>query len=215
MAKLLRPKGDRYYGRAARAYNAKRQKQEWWHVEHEEMRDLLAGLPKKLKVVDIPFGTGRFAPLYKAREHFVSGLEISEDMVAAAKRALGEDFEQCDVKIGDARQTPFPDAAFDLLVSTRFLNNIISFRDARKALAEFARITKTYAIIQLGHTNATARTPAEDEAMACFMSPDAVTNLLRTHGFEPVDRRLVVANPETSNEIFHFLCHRIPAEPVA
>lgn len=210
MAKLLRPKGDRYYGRAARAYNAKRQKQEWWHVEHEEMRDLLAGLPRGLNVVDIPFGTGRFAPLYKARGHNVSGLEISDHMITAARRALGDDFDLCDVQIGDARLTPFADGAFDMVVSTRFLNNIVSFKDARTVLTEFARITKTYAIIQLGHTNATPRTPAEDEAMACFMSPDAVTTLLRTHGFEPVDRRLVVANPETSNEIFHFLCHRVP-----
>lgn len=209
MAKLLQPKGDRYYGRAARAYNAKREKQDWWHVERKEMRALLASLPSGLNVVDIPFGTGRFATLYQERDHRVSGLDISDHMITAARRALGADFHQCRVEIGDARRTPFRDTEFDLLVSTRFLSHIVSYENARAVLTEFARITKTYAIIQLGHTNATPRTPAESEAMACFMAPDAVTDLLRSHGFEPVDRRLVVANPETQNEIFHFLCHRI------
>jgi ubiquinone/menaquinone biosynthesis C-methylase UbiE len=208
MAKLLQPKGDRYYGRAARAYNAKREKQDWWHVEHEEMRDLLAGLPKNLNVVDIPFGTGRFAPLYKECGHKISGLDISDHMITAAKRALGDDFEACRTEVGSALSTPFHGQEFDLLVSTRFLSHIISYKDARAALTEFARITKTYAIIQLGQTTAAPRTPAEDEAMACFMAPEAVDDLLRTHGFEPVERRLVVANPETSNEIFHILCGR-------
>lgn len=208
MSKLLQPKGDHYYGRAARAYNAKREKQDWWHVEHEEMRDLLAALPKDMNVVDIPFGTGRFAPLYKERGHKINGLDISDHMINAAKRALGDDFDDCRTEIGTALEAPFKDNEFDLLVSTRFLSHIVSYKDARAALTEFARITKTHAIIQLGYTTAEPRIPAEEEAMACFMSRDSIDNLLRTHGFEPLERRLVVANPETSNEIYHILCRR-------
>ena len=209
MARNPKPKGDRYYDRTAAIYNRKREKQSWWHVEHQQMRELLAKLPTGLRVVDIPFGTGRFVPLYLEREFKITGLEISPDMVAAAAVALGDDFAACDAKIGSAMETPFKDGEFDLVVSTRFLSNIVTYIDARRALAEFARITSRYGIIQLGHRTEDTRIPRRRETMDTCMSRDDVDAMLRANGLEPIERRLVLETPETGGEMHHILCEVI------
>lgn len=204
-----RPKGDKYYGRVAEIYNKKRNRQKWWHVEHEEMRQLLAKLPKKLKVVDIPFGTGRFVPLYHERDFKISGLEISPHMVEAAKADLGDQFDGCDVRIGSSTDIPFDDKAFDLVVSTRFLSNIITYEDARTTLAEFSRVTKKYGIIQLGHNVGETADPVMNQTMDTIMSKKAVDALLKEFGFKVKERRLVLEGPAEGGEMHLILCEKI------
>lgn len=206
-----KPKGDRYYGRTAEIYNRKRQRQGWWHVEHEQMAELLDTLPRGLSVVDVPFGTGRFVPLYRARDYQIAGAEISADMIAAAKAELGAAFDGIDARVSSALDIPFADGQFDLLVSTRFLSNIIVFSDAKKALAEFARIVRAdgHAIIQLGHNTGTTRMPAENETMDACMSIEDVDTMLRSVGFEPVERRKVLDGPAENGEMHHILCTRL------
>ena len=101
------PKGDRYYNKTAKKYERKRLKQSWWHVEQEEMQSLLSDLPDGLKVVDIPFGTGRFVPYYKEKDFKISGLDASGDMISTAKEILGDDFKGVDARVGDAAALPF------------------------------------------------------------------------------------------------------------
>lgn len=208
MVATPKPKGDKYYGRVAEIYNQKRQRQKWWHVEHEEMRSLLATLPKGLSVVDIPFGTGRFVPLYHDRGHKISGLEISGHMVAAAQKDLGEQFKGCDVRIGSALDLPFEDDSFDLIVSTRFLSNIITYGEASKALKEFSRVTRKYGIIQLGHNIGKTSKPALDQTMDTIMSKSAVDRMLREFGFKVMERRLVLQGPAEGGEMHHILCQK-------
>lgn len=209
MARNPKPKGDKYYDRTAEIYNQKRQRQAWWHVEHKEMAELLDRLPRGLSVVDIPFGTGRFVPLYLERDYKIAGLEISDHMLAAARKDLGEEaYAKCDARVGSALEAPFADGEFDLIVSTRFLSNIIVFSEARKALSEFARITRRYGIIQLGHNIGETRTPDEDETMDTCMSIDAVDQLLAENGFRVVERRLVLEGPAEGGEMHHILCEK-------
>ena len=207
--KTPKPKGDKYYGRVAEIYNKKRDRQKWWHVEHEEMRQLLEKLPKKLSVVDIPFGTGRFVPLYHDRNYKIAGVEISPHMIEAAKKDLGKQFDGCDVRVGTSTDVPFDDGAFDLVVSTRFLSNIITYADARKTLAEFSRITKKYGIIQLGHNVLETADPAMDQTMDTIMSEEAVDALLREFDFKVIERRLVLEGPAEGGQMHHILCEKI------
>ncbi|PCD75929.1 class I SAM-dependent methyltransferase, partial [Pseudothioclava arenosa] len=107
------PKGDTYYNKRARNYEARRLKQEWWHVEQDEMKSLLETLPRGLKVVDIPFGTGRFVPFYDELGYQVHGLDASGDMLVAARESLGALYEKCSCTIGSAADLPYEDGAFD------------------------------------------------------------------------------------------------------
>ncbi len=203
-----KPKGDRYYDDVAFRYERKRLRQEWWHIEQREMRDLLDGLPRGLKVVDIPFGTGRFVPYYLEFGYKVHGLDASRDMLAAAHRALGEDYAKCTCVTGDAAALPYRKGQFDLLVSTRFLRDIVLFADAKRMLAEMARVTRKFAIIQLGHDPNGHRMPADDEVMGSLMGRAEVDALLAGNGLEVTDRRLV-KTMEDGGEIHHVLCRKV------
>jgi len=91
-----RPKGDTYYKDIASNYEKKRKKQAWWHVEQEQMAQLLDQLPDGMSVVDIPFGTGRFVPMYRKKGFKIAGLDASEDMISTAQKILGSDFDVFD-----------------------------------------------------------------------------------------------------------------------
>ena len=200
-------KGDSYYGKIAQNYEIRRAKQDWWAVENAEMAALLGLLPEGLRVLDVPFGTGRFVPLYLDRGFEVHGLDASDAMIAQAARQLGAQFEQCHTVTGTATALPFEDGAFDLLVSTRFLRDIITFSDAKLALAEFARVTSGHAIIQLGETTGPKMgEPKPDQAMGSLLTARQIRHLLAEVGLQIVEKRLVKADPENSSEIYHILC---------
>jgi len=113
----------------------------------------------------------------------VHGIDISEEMIAAAGKELGSQFEKCAAKVGDATRLAYPDASFDLVVSFRFLDTILSFGDAKKALAEFSRVTKSQAILELSvrkESFARPRLPREDEVMGGLLYPQELEELLAT-----------------------------------
>lgn len=209
-ASLRQVKGDRYYGKTARNYEIRRARQPWWHVENTEMEALLDTLPRNLRVVDVPFGTGRFVPMYLERGYQIHGLDASQAMIAQAGEILGDAFKKCTTTTGTATALPYEDAEFDLVVSTRFLRDIIVFKDAKQALAEFARVTKTYAIVQLGQTTELKGTrPRAGEAMGSKMSAKQIENLLSSTGFDIVEKRLVKSDEAENSEIYHILCKKV------
>jgi SAM-dependent methyltransferase len=204
------PKGNQYYGDVARDYVEERQKQSWWHTEQEVMQKLLAAMPDRLSVLDVPFGTARFVPYYLAKGMTVHGLDISVDMIAAAKEALGPDFDRCDVKVGSAMDLPFAANSVDLVVSFRFLHSIVSFGDAKVALAELARVSRGSAIIELSErkkTSARARLPNDDEIMGGSLFPEEVEALLRGVGFRRITRSPLIKD-QGSSEMYAYLCER-------
>ena len=201
-------KGDIYYGDVAKDYEKRRRKQDWWHVEHEQMRQLLEKLPDNLSVVDIPFGTGRFVPLYRAKNFSISGLDASHHMIATAKEILGSDFDGIDTHVGNAANLPYADNAFDLVVSTRFLSDIVVFQEAKKALAEFSRVTRKYGVIQLGHHRGEGYIPAEDSPMGGLASEADVIDLLASNQLRVLEKRLILEKPQDNADIYHFLCEK-------
>ena len=208
MVAQTKPKGDTYYKGVAKNYEKRRTKQGYWQVEQTEMRSLLEGLPRGLKVVDIPFGTGRFVPFYAEFGYDISGLDASGDMIEAARESLGPLFDRCKCVVADAAELPFDDGAFDLVVSTRFLRDIVTFGVAKKILAEMARVTRKYAILQLGNNIDADQIPRDDLAMGGAFSMSAVDTLLQDHGFKVINRRLIRTAPEIG-EIHLTLCEKI------
>lgn len=209
MAGTSSVKGDTYYGRVARNYEVRRQKQGWWHVEQTEMEALLDQLPRSLRVLDVPFGTGRFVEMYLARGHQVHGLDASDAMITQAAEILGPKFKRCSTTVGTATALPYQDGEFDMVVSTRFLRDIIVFKDAKAALKEFSRVTNKYAIIQLGQSTATkGQTVRADDAMGSKLTEKQIDNLLKSSGFKVIERRLVKDDPQEDSQIFHILCEK-------
>ena len=146
---------DRYYGEKAKNYLKDRTHQGKWQKEQLIIQELLSKEPDGITVLDVPLGTGRFVDYYLKKNMTVYGLDISKDMLDAAKYILGSSYDKCDIKIGSADCLPYDDNQFDLIVSCRFFT-ILSLDMARKVLAEFQRVSKSKAYINIKFKKDTA-----------------------------------------------------------
>lgn len=143
------PAGDTYYGESARNYDEKREKQEYWHAEQKIVEELLSKMPRGTSVLDMPFGTGRFAEFCLNRGLAISGLDSSNEMIDQAKAKLKKREERVEIQKGSALNLPYEDGSFDLVMSIRFLSHVISLKDATVALKELSRVSKKWALLQL------------------------------------------------------------------
>jgi ubiquinone/menaquinone biosynthesis C-methylase UbiE len=96
---------------------------------------LLHVTPTPERVLDLGTGTGE-AALLAAREFplaSVRGIDLSEEMIAAAKAKIGLDPDgRVAFKVGDAAEIPWPDDSFDLVTQV----NVPPF------FAEIARVLR-------------------------------------------------------------------------
>lgn len=182
---LSPPKGDVYYGDAAALYDAERAQTGRWQREQSAVSGFLSRLPDGLDVLDVPLGTGRFIDFYRAHHHRVTGLDASDEMMAVASRRAGA-FALTTVR-GSATELPWPDASFDLVVSTRFLRHILPLAQTRVALAEMARVCRSHAIIELGCRRGRSKRLSEDKPLRDNLSRADIGALLAEHGFAVVD----------------------------
>lgn len=93
-----------------------------------------------------------------------TGIDIWQDVdqannsVAATLRNAELEGVSVDVRDGDARQIPFGDATFDVVVSSLALHNIDNAKEREQALGEIARVLKSgghAAIFDIRHAYAT------------------------------------------------------------
>ena len=111
-------------------------------VVHEVEKDIIFDLLKPepgQRVLDFGCGTGHYSIELAAKGLRVTGLDISEEMLAYAREKAGR--LDLDVKflVGDATDLPFEDGTFDLAVSVTALE---FFPDPTKALREAFRAIK-------------------------------------------------------------------------
>jgi ubiquinone/menaquinone biosynthesis C-methylase UbiE len=110
-------------------------------------RRALSG-PRGASLLDTPVGTGRFLPFYKKYDFRVTGLDISLDMLAAAKRnatALGLDIA---LAKGDIRRIDVSDRSFEAALCVRFVN-WVDFAGMEAALAELSRVARSALIVSV------------------------------------------------------------------
>ncbi|MFN0007005.1 MAG: class I SAM-dependent methyltransferase [Planctomycetota bacterium] len=92
------------------------------------------------KVLDIACGTGNTAIMARARGAVVTGLDLTPELLAVAQgRAVDEGYGDIRWKEGDAESLPFPDGAFDVVVSSC---GLMFVPDQQKVADEVARVTK-------------------------------------------------------------------------
>jgi ubiquinone/menaquinone biosynthesis C-methylase UbiE len=92
------------------------------------------------RVLDIACGTGNTALMARARGAAVTGLDLTPELLAVARRRAAE-AGQDDItwQEGDAENLPFPDAAFDVVVSSC---GLMFAPDQQKVADEVARVTR-------------------------------------------------------------------------
>jgi ubiquinone/menaquinone biosynthesis C-methylase UbiE len=134
-----------YIGFVAATYVKHRVGPKWWS-ENAATEALLASIPEGASVLDVPVGTGRFFPLYKARKLTVSGIDVSRDMLEQASNHAEEVGATVTLAEGDIRNLPFPNDHFDLVLCVRFLN-LAGEAVMAQALRELARVTRRSVLI--------------------------------------------------------------------
>lgn len=202
---------DSYYGNKAADYLTKRVGEPKWQSEERIVEEFLAKQPAGGIVLDVPFGTGRFAKLYLDRGMDVYGIDISDEMLSIARRELGETADRCHIQVGSADGIPFPDSHFDLIVSCRFFT-LISLPMAKRVLGEFRRVGKGRVLINFRVKK------KEKSALKRFLSglgmggggsrpfkksatEQDVVRLFTSQGFEVKDRKTI---EENERSVFYF-----------
>jgi ubiquinone/menaquinone biosynthesis C-methylase UbiE len=167
---LLRAPMRRFFDRIAPAWDQGRD----GSVEH--LQALASAVtrvePEPERILDLGTGTG-IAALFLAREFpraSVRGVDLSEEMIAEAKRKVGLDPSgRVAFKVADAADLPYPDDHFDLVAQL----NMPPF------FAETARVLRPGGYFAIAASSGPA-TP--------FYTPDSVLERgFRKHGIEVVE----------------------------
>jgi ubiquinone/menaquinone biosynthesis C-methylase UbiE len=133
--------GDRdvaAFGRRARRYD-----QGWRGELHHQIADRTAGLaracvPAPRRVLDIGCGTGYLLGVLAAhapQAECLAGIDAAPEMIEVARGTATDG--RLRFVVGAAERLPWPDATFDLVVSTTSFDH---WADQQRGLAECARV---------------------------------------------------------------------------
>jgi ubiquinone/menaquinone biosynthesis C-methylase UbiE len=88
--------------------------------------------------LEVALGTALNVPLY-APDVRLTGIDLSPEMLAIARKKVTESGRDVDIREGDAHELPFPDASFDTVLCTYSLCNI---PDPARAIGEMKRVLR-------------------------------------------------------------------------
>lgn len=205
------PIGNNYVGEKALIYDEHREKDIYWQVEDECVRKYLEMLSEEVKtVLDAPYGTGRFAPLYSKHYMDVVAVDISTDMIDVAKIKHKNHLARTEFLVQDMVSIPKDDCSLDLVICFRFIPWIVSYRDAEIALSEISRVCKKYAVIELcvgKHENAAVEID-ENNILWDQYNKDELFEWLRKFNFEVIDVTYLYDDKEHPG-LSAFLCKKL------
>lgn len=89
------------------------------NVNDKWVKKILDNAPakKKLRILDIGTGPGFFTINFAKLGHNVTGVDVTREMVMAAKQNAKEQGVECDFRVMNANDLQFPDDTFDLVIN--------------------------------------------------------------------------------------------------
>jgi ubiquinone/menaquinone biosynthesis C-methylase UbiE len=108
----------------------------------QELNRNLPGSP--LKVLDVGCGTGAMGLLFAEMGHQVTGVDLSEGMMAKAREKACAQNLSIELKSGDAEHLPFNDGSFDVVVNRHLLWTL---PHPEIALKEWRRVLKNGGVV--------------------------------------------------------------------
>lgn len=162
----------------------------------------LAGPLEGHRLLDAGCGDGIYLVEAARRKALVSGVDISEEMLAAAGRGAGDADVNVDLHLGDIRSFPFPDNSFDVVIAVTVLCFV---PDPQPVIDELARVLAPggrLVIGELGRWNSWAAWRRFRGWMGSptwrnttFRSAPQLTRLVRQAGLHPEQIRGAVYYP--------------------
>lgn len=157
------------------------------------------------KLLEIGCGTGHFSAHFAGKGFDVTGVDISEPMIAEAR---GKNIRNGGFQVADAEHLPFVDETFDVAAALTVLEFV---SDPARVVSEMVRCTrKPGGMLILGvlnrlsiHNQMRKRRTASLHASANLFSPDDLRDLLqpfgapviRVAGFVPRKHTLIWLSP--------------------
>jgi SAM-dependent methyltransferase len=185
----------------------------WRHrVVAESERDAVRRLLGRVahgRVLDLPCGTGKLAPVFAELGSTVTGCDISPDMLALAEREYALRGVPSRLQVCDAeRIVETLGERFDVAVCLRLLHRVPSA--VKRSILVQLRGCADHAIVSVGIESAFHRGRrvvrravfGGDASALCFASEDELLGLIEEH-FEILDRRWVI--PFASQEMVFLL----------
>lgn len=139
---------NKYWGTAAKNYESGRQNSAHWRREQKVVAQLIeqTGVGSESRILDVPVGTGRFFPYYKALGCRAVGIDASPDMITQAKAKATElELDSVELKIGDITDLSLSSNSVDVSLCIRLLN-WFDFSLFQQALRELRRVSSEYVI---------------------------------------------------------------------
>lgn len=142
---------NKYFGEEAQKYDNK--KRRVWQAEIKAFESLLSlvstNQQRKINVLDMPCGTGRWIPQLDTITINYTGVDISRDMLNEAKKKAGEiNFQAVFIEKGWLEYLPNREREFDLVICTRFLG-YWSKKSVQKIIRLLTSTSKQYVILQV------------------------------------------------------------------
>jgi SAM-dependent methyltransferase len=203
-----------YSRRHAQGYEGKRQGKRWL-AEAKAFRSLYDRVNPK-RVLDCPVGTGRWFDVYQEHGAAVTGIDLSNDMLAeAAKKAAPETkivLKQDDLLAPKGSELK---VAYDLIVCTRFVH-WLRLADVARLIARFSATESRFLIlgarVRITAPNARSRKRSlfgwlkQARFFSHVHDEDALLAILNERGWALVERARIGRGGSWS--YFFYLLHR-------
>lgn len=169
--------------------------------EKHHLRALqLANIQSEEKVLEVAVGLGyTFSKILGKvdAENKVHGIDLSEKMLdKTKKRAIKNGYSNFDLKIGDARNLPYPDETFDVVYNSYMLD-LIPLADMPVVLKEFHRVLKKGGRLVLLNFSKKDTSPVFAETLYRLMPsmwfgcrPVLMESFVKETGFKDVTREV-------------------------
>lgn len=136
----------RYWSRRAEGFEEQRlreydsEKHDRWLTEFDRY------LPQRehLRILDVGTGTGFFACLLAARGHYVTGIDLSAEMIGHAEHMAGVLGVSAKFMVMDAEAPDLPDGSYDAVVTR---NLTWTLPDMQRAYREWHRLLKDSGVL--------------------------------------------------------------------
>lgn len=105
----------------------------------QEIANQLPDNKQPLHILDIGCGAGFFSILLSRLQHRMTGIDLTPEMIAAARQLAASEQASADFYIMDAEQTTFPNDCFDAVIARNLMWNL---PHPENAYTEWLRILK-------------------------------------------------------------------------
>lgn len=120
--------------------------------ERRTLKKLIAMIPDRSHVLDLPCGTGRVTRLILEEGHRVIAGDSAAQMLALAERELSVPFPGTDFRLMEAADTGIPDKCVDAIICNRLFHHFSESAVRISVLREFARISRELVIVSFSNS---------------------------------------------------------------